>query len=761
MRKVFTLFVLWLTCATASFAQQYPVQVTPQLIPPYTLQVSEYYSPLTAGAEKLRLMLLNRDLQRPQLVVRLRMIIESQSLRIRTREDVVFNPITLVSGTPYYVSPSELAQYFNANNLEFSGISSQQYELEGKLPEGFYSFCFEAIEVQTNQPVSSSGCAFAWMTLNEPPFLNLPARAESITPRNPQNIIFNWTPRHTASPTAAFNTDYIFSIVELTDNDLSPEAAFMTNPPLFTDSTLATTYLYDVTKPQLLPGKKYAWRVQAKAKNGSEDLAMFRNQGYSETWWFTYQNTCSTPLGISATPQGQYVTIQWQPNIQHLEYKVEYREKNNPDAEWFSLTNIQPQVILTDLKPGKLYEYRVGGSCEYGVFNYSDLLSFTTNAENISNVANCGDSSQIPSSVPPNLLQTLNPGDTIRAGDFKVVATQVSGSGSFSGEGYVRIPWLLNIKVAVQFTNITVNTERKLVSGVIETTYDPTESGIIDIDEALGIASELINTIGGWIESLQSASLGSADFQDQLNDFRDQIQQIYDEDIKAQALNIYNTLDSLNTLYLQYQEMYENATTDEEREQALAAMQDLEEQKDQVNQQLNELNAQLANGPKPLTTDETSILKEALKVVRAKYTNNFIGQQKSLLDTREGTYEEEIENERTAFPGNGATGNNEEEVTYFGSVLLDATDTTTKSQLFRKAEFLYNKAITLAALARYGNTDQDLALLGSILKVEGVLYKDYVEREKQAGTSVDQQAQVVSAAIEGLIENLLLEKVYK
>ncbi|MCG2617748.1 fibronectin type III domain-containing protein [Terrimonas sp. NA20] len=481
--KKYILALVWLLSLTVALrAQQYPVQVNSQLLPPYSLQVSEYYSPTVAGAEKLRIMLLNRDLQRPVVTVRLRMIIESQALRLRTREDVTFPSLSLNSGAPYYVTPQDLTQYFNPNNLEFSGISREQYEQTGKLPEGLYSFCIEAVEIATGTVVSSKGCAYAWMTMSEPPMLNLPRKGESVTPNLPQNLIFNWTPRHTASPNAAFTTEYQFSIVEVNDPNINPEAAFLSQPVLFTDNVSTTTYLYDASKPQLIPGKKYAWRVRAVMKNGAEDLGAFRNGGISEVYWFTYQNTCQVPTGISATVQGQRVTIGWLPNPAHLEYKVEYREKNVANAAWFTVTNTATQAMIYDLKNSTQYEYRVGAACEYGLFNYSNLLTFTTNSSSSSNVEACGDTSQL-TNPGQALLTTLLPGDSIYTGDFTVIVTQVSGSGNFTGEGYVKVPWLANMNLAVKFTSITLDLQKKLVQGVVQTSYDPSGAGIADIDE--------------------------------------------------------------------------------------------------------------------------------------------------------------------------------------------------------------------------------------------------------------------------------------
>jgi Pretoxin HINT domain len=469
---------------------QTPIQVNAQLLPPYSLQVSDYYSPTATGGQKLNLILLNRDFLRSTINVRLRMVIESQGVRIATREDVTWPTVTLISGTPYYVTPAELASYFNPNNLIFSGISQEQYTTTGKLPEGFYTFCFETVEPSTGLTVSNKGCAFAWMTMSDPPFLNIPAKAETVTPNASQNINFQWTPRHSASPNAGFSTDYVFTITEVMANDFSPESAFTSHQALYTDSTQATMYNYGPAKPLLIAGRKYAWRVQAKAKQGLDNLAMFRNFGYSEVFWFDYKNNCTPPLGITAVVQGTRVTISWLVQPIYLNYKVEYREKNNATAEWFTITTLDPTVVINDLNFSKEYEYRVGASCEEGAFNYSNLLAFTTGAVAVPVIANCGDSSGIPNTVAQTYLASMPVGDTIKAGDFKVKIVTISGSGTttgFTGTGTVKIPWLLGVKAQVKFTGIKVNTLKQLAVGKIETTYDPKEAGLLDIDDVIDI----------------------------------------------------------------------------------------------------------------------------------------------------------------------------------------------------------------------------------------------------------------------------------
>jgi TANFOR domain-containing protein len=463
---------------------QQPVQVNTILRPPYTLQLSDYYA---STQEKLVVVLTNRDLNKPVLNVRLRMSIESQSVQLRSRDFSSLPILQLEAGIPLRLSLSDLAPYFNTENLEFAGITRAQYAQQAKLPEGFYQFCFEAIEISTGQVASAKTCAMAWMSLSDPPFLNLPRKGEAIALKEPQNIIFQWTPRHLNSPNAAYLTEYDFQLVEFWDNTLAPEVALQSMQPLYEGTTRTTTLLYGPTQPLLIAGKRYGWRVRARARSGVEEVDVFQNQGFSEIFWFTYQDVCPAPTGITATP-GLFGNLEfsWMPAGKHKDYIVTYRQKDIDGATWFDQHASTPLALVYDVVPGRTYEYRVGAFCETDQPVYSELQTVRVPPRENTSFANC-------SIVPdPNItnkqaLQTLKTGDVITAGNFPVKLSHVTGSGTFSGKGYVIVPFLGRAKVKVKFDNIQVNTQNQLIAGTVITTYDEDEGSVIDIDEGLDI----------------------------------------------------------------------------------------------------------------------------------------------------------------------------------------------------------------------------------------------------------------------------------
>ncbi|MDY3548975.1 AHH domain-containing protein, partial [Riemerella anatipestifer] len=84
-----------------------------------------------------------------------------------------------------------------------------------------------------------------------------------------------------------------------------------------------------------------------------------------------------------------------------------------------------------------------------------------------------------------------------------VTVLEAQGSnGIYSGTGYIVVPYLADTKVKVSFNNIKLNTDRKLIEGVIETTYDPTEKNIVNVGDIL---NDLGNLIDGIVKIIDDA----------------------------------------------------------------------------------------------------------------------------------------------------------------------------------------------------------------------------------------------------------------
>ncbi|WP_132065991.1 MULTISPECIES: hypothetical protein [Aquimarina] len=474
-RTYYILLVMFLfSCALQ--AQVFPVNVTPQIIPPYSLKLSEYN---TASSDKLILNLLLTDITESNRQVRLKFFVENNAgLSIQSNDVVIgANPIFLDGGVPLRLTNIDLQPYFALQNL--IGINPQQYSVP--LSEGLYRFCFEVYDAQSGQQISRKSCATVYLVLNDPPFLNLPNRGEQVLMREPQNVIFQWTPRHLN----ATNVEYEFTLAEIWDNQMDPQAAFLASRPLYQTNTFATTLLYGPAETSLLPDKTYGWRVRAMVSDGISETSVFKNDGYSEIYYFTYTGKCAEPEYILAEAKNTTSEkILWQ-GVDHLRYNVQYRKKDTENAIWFEGGTINEYTTIYNLEPGTTYEFRVGGQClDNGPFTYSQIYEFTTIlADDKESTYNCGITPEIVI-TNQDPLERLVTNEVFTAGDFPVTVKEVKGTnGSFSGWGYIVVPYLQDTKLKVSFDNISINTDYQLLEGIVVTDYDENWEGIESVND--------------------------------------------------------------------------------------------------------------------------------------------------------------------------------------------------------------------------------------------------------------------------------------
>jgi len=225
---------------------------------------------------------------------------------------------------------------------------------------------------------------------------------------------------------------------------------------------------------------------------------------------------------------------------EHLRYRVQYRKKGYGEDDWFGLWSQTNEATIRNLEAGTVYEFRVGGDCTAplsispgggegsGVgLAFSPIHEFTTPTEDEMAYYNCG--------IPPELeitnqdpLQQLKPYEVFTAGDFPVVVREASGiNGYFSGWGYITLPFLEKFKevidvaniategkvnigkfsrIRVEFGNIKINTDYQMTEGMVETSYDPNWSGIVDVDEAI---ADIKMTLEQLVEMLSNIGIDS------------------------------------------------------------------------------------------------------------------------------------------------------------------------------------------------------------------------------------------------------------
>jgi hypothetical protein len=431
-----------------------------------------------ASQNKWNIQLLLKDFTQTNYQAKLRITIEGAGIRLRSRQGFIAGPIRLDPGIPYQVDATDLSQYLNIQNMEVSGINRNQLASTQKLPEGFYQFKIEVLDYNRNNRVSNIGTSIAWLVLNDPPLLNLPFE-EKLRIQDPQQVQFQWTPRHTSSPTSAFETEYIFKLWEIWPEGRNPNEVARTTQPLFETTIMTTSYFYGLNDAMLIPGRSYAWQVQAINLSGRD---LFNNQGKSEVKSFQYGDACQPITNLGAEAMGtDRIRISWQGEWNHNRYVAQIREKG--EENWFNYgTNLETQVVY-DLQADTEYEIRVIPSCGAIDGAAENVLTLKTLEQEIQDF-DCGAEPNRPEITNQEPIEQLQIGDRITAAGFTVILTQLNQMGdTYSGRGLIEVPLFNGARVEANLNNITVNTDKQLISGNIESTYNPNGPFIIGLDK--------------------------------------------------------------------------------------------------------------------------------------------------------------------------------------------------------------------------------------------------------------------------------------
>jgi hypothetical protein len=117
---------------------------------------------------------------------------------------------------------------------------------------------------------------------------------------------------------------------------------------------------------------------------------------------------------------------------------------------------------------------------------------------------------------------SLAPGDKFTAGDYTVVLTEISSGdpSGYIGTGYVEMRLVAEIvakKIAVDFTNLVVNTCYEMAAGDVVTQYDPNWGGILDVDAIIDDVREIAQEIKSCFKSAEDYLV---DLQDNVANFQ-------------------------------------------------------------------------------------------------------------------------------------------------------------------------------------------------------------------------------------------------
>ncbi|WP_143709109.1 fibronectin type III domain-containing protein [[Flexibacter] sp. ATCC 35208] len=454
MKSLQYLIILLFSYTCTLQAQDYPVTASTQIIPPYSLFLPDYYS---GGSEKLRVILLQRDLTQPGYEISLQLTIERNGTMIMRSSPSFHSPsITLNAGVPIIISSAALADYFLADNILFSGgYSREEYERTRSLPEGSYRLTFQAYD--SHRPgiqISNAIASVFFLQKSDPPLLNLPICGSRVERRDPQFLTFNWSNRNTSQA----NTSYIFSLYEIKPAGSTPDYIIRSTRPLYTITTDNTTMLYGPSEPALTDSMQYVWIVQAIDKEGKD---LYSNQGYSQSCTFTYLGTnpfeqFEKPV-LYGTVQGErQLRYHWPLNAVDA-YRLQYRAvaKDNITYDWQTVEfTADSTTLINSLEPDREYEAHLQWKLSGVYSSFSDLLTLKTAA--LQHIA-CGDAGLLSPSSNKQLQATLMVGNIIRIGHYDVILTSLTN-------GRIITPGL-GFGLEVYLNNVVVNTDFVAISG--------------------------------------------------------------------------------------------------------------------------------------------------------------------------------------------------------------------------------------------------------------------------------------------------------
>lgn len=274
--------------------QNNPLNINVQVIPPYSPYFSDYVG--TEGSfnsefsDLIMVTVQNTDMNNSYQIKLIPEITSGSNVGIGVQPGFVpSRPINLSPGEVRVFNLTDLKAFnsnLNENQLNYQGVSYRELAQTGVLPEGNYQVCMQAYDYNTSAPLSSSsplGCSAGFLVVHpDPPVITYPPDGATIVSGDPQNIQFSWTP----PPGGSGSFEYDVRIVELSQYQQDPYFLMNnSNYAHFRELDLLTPgLLYDMSKPDLEPGKTYAMRVTAE---DPQNQVLIKNEGQSEIHVFT------------------------------------------------------------------------------------------------------------------------------------------------------------------------------------------------------------------------------------------------------------------------------------------------------------------------------------------------------------------------------------------------------------------------------------------------------------------------------------------
>lgn len=241
------------------------------MIDPYP---SPYYSDWDANPNISSLTLINSTASTANVRIHFNVIDRTNKVVVSGTSDpeLIGAGATVIFDSPYDVAGS------TTHDADMEEIASRT----GRLPEGDYTACAAAADASGF--VLAESCAMFTIVYPDPPLLLGPLDGDVIDQTDP---LFLWTP---VQVPIDYQLTYVLRVVEVLPNQTPAEALRSNIPHYQSFDGQMPSLRYPLDAQPLVPGKRYAWTVQALDQNG---YAASANDGRSEIWSFTYEDATS------------------------------------------------------------------------------------------------------------------------------------------------------------------------------------------------------------------------------------------------------------------------------------------------------------------------------------------------------------------------------------------------------------------------------------------------------------------------------------
>ncbi len=387
-------------------AQSYPIQITLIKKPPHLMKFDDYED----FSNQIFISAVNTSANKVEFNLNFNAT-GPNGLTVNA-ENFLDEPIVLGPGEVLSFDGSQFEDYgvsgLSENNIQPE--SERKYLAYSRvLREGRYTFCLTAIVPNSPKKFLSDpneGCDYFDTKYGEPPFIVTPDNNEAVTATDPAILNVVWTHNTIGAPSAF---DYTLKIVDITKfGDYDPiEVIEQPGVPVIFEDAFEGQFFAGLTDIDLEEGHRYAMRVTVK---DPEDNMKFQNAGKSNVVVFNYQKQNLTdPIDTTTT-----IAV------------------NDDDTSQDSTnTSNEPPV------------HAGPSECDF-----------------------IEDAPTLTSSVATS---SLSVGDVLTIGRFsmEVKSSTAGPNNTFTGTGEIAIPFLNNIKILTNFTNIQKNADNQIFEGVV------------------------------------------------------------------------------------------------------------------------------------------------------------------------------------------------------------------------------------------------------------------------------------------------------